>query len=172
MDPTTKAAMLPQDRAFLISILGEDKVKELETSAAARGKALEDAGIKFKAGEATPDVSVESALMLSASLKIFEGVSEALHNSSEVVKTAASSIVITDTRLGELETKVDRTNLLLMSLLAPQQSSKSLFTLLTDEEKKQLEKLQATDDGQKPAPPRKKSMLEQLAEVAGAAAEE
>lgn len=159
----------PEDRKFLVGILGEDVVKKLETDATARGKALEDAGIRFKDNDPDEVPSSELALLVAAQSKLFTDVIDVVAATGEAVKEAANINAASDTRLGAIETKLERTNQILLMLLAPQHASKSIFTFLTPEEKEQFEKLQQTDDkgGENKKPTAGKSLLEQLAEAAG-----
>lgn len=51
----------PEKRAYLVKRLGEDRVKELEGNTEAMGKALETAGVEYKATEENANVSVTQA---------------------------------------------------------------------------------------------------------------
>lgn len=156
----------PEDRNFLVGILGADVVKRLEDDATARGKALEDAGIRYKETDEAP--SAELALMIAAQSKLFTDVIQVVAATGEAVKDAANTNTAADARLSAIETKLERTNQILLMLLAPQHASKSIFTLLTPEEKEQFEKLQqADDDGGEKKLVSGKSLLQQLAEAAG-----
>lgn len=170
-----------KDREFVEKIIGVDKLKEIETSAEARGKVLVDAGLSYKAAPPEEDdeeeedekgdpkdpkkkppkkAGIDEVLMIEVLQKMHASMMDALEAATKIANISAAAVVQSDDRLGAVETKLSRLAQQITEVLEPGSASKSKNTIVPEGNEAAdslIEKNHAGDKGSR------KSLLEELA---------